>query len=113
MSTPIPPPSDPDYNDRPDAPPEPYSYSPAEDSGGCLSIFIGSIGGFVLFFFCGIAVLSLSRRTSMLLVTYMVAALVAAVWLTTKPAARGIAIGIFLGLASALLLISMCSHMNF
>jgi hypothetical protein len=112
MSTPIPPPSAPDPNNR-NQPPELYSQTAAGHGGGCLSIFLGTIAGFVLFVVGGSLALSLDRQGKAG-IPYLVLSFCVAVVLTMKATTRGLAIGIFLGLGAVLLVLAICSgfHIN-
>jgi hypothetical protein len=80
---------------------------------GC-NFVAGAIGGFILFYIGGALALSASRGSSTLAVLYLASAFIVAVACMFKPALRGLAAGIFLGLGCVLLLIAICSgfHIN-
>jgi len=49
-------------------------------------------------------------KTPVMIVLYLIASFVGAIWLATRPSSRGFAIGIFLGFGAILLLMSICGH---
>jgi hypothetical protein len=100
---PNPPPSDP----PPAEPTIEYEAKPRDRGDGCL--FAAAIaGGFIAFFIGGFAAIASGGRSQTLGILYLVLAFASAVWLAFKPAWRGFAIGVLLGLGALLLLIAIC-----